>query len=91
MKEESKLLIAIGVTAGLLYYVMHKNTKAPVVTTSTMPITMPPATPPPGELLQMDAPKMNFTRQDNFANMASTPVQDGSGGFFSSQKVKLNY
>ena len=92
MKEDLKLFIAIAVTGGLIYYIMNKNTKA-VVTNSVSP-ALPPATPPPGtgELLQMDAPKMNFTtRKDNFANMASSPLQNGAGGFFGSQKVKLNY
>jgi hypothetical protein len=91
MKEDLKLLIAIAVTGGVIYYIMHKNTK-PVVASNLAPIMPPPPSGnPPGELLQMDAPKMNFTRKDNFANMASSELQNGAGGFFGSQKVKLNY
>jgi hypothetical protein len=94
MKEDLKLLLAIVVTGGVIYYIINKNTKAVVTSTvSNNPPILPPATLPPGtgELMQMDAPKVNFARKDNFANMASTELQNGAGGFFGSQKVKLNY
>ena len=88
MNEDLKNLLGAVVVGGLIYYFLKNNEKS---ITNTPPVVNPvtPSLPPgvvPGTPLETLP-----TPSTNFVNMASTPVQDGSGGFFSSQKVKLNY
>lgn len=98
MNQDTKITLGLIAVTALGFYLWKKSqASTPVVAStsveptppvSTNPVLQTPVTMP---IETMAAPKSNFVATKPifapYANMAATP----SGGFFETQKVKLNY
>jgi hypothetical protein len=92
MNKELKLTIGLIAVTALGYYLWKQSQKTtPVVTSTSVEPTPPVSTMPVTPVESMPAPTSNFIDTKSifapYANMAAAP----SGGFFDSQKAKLNY
>lgn len=88
MKQDTKIVLAlIGVTA-LGYYLWNKSQPpaAKVAATDLPPITKDPMPSVPS--MPIETLVYQTAPISNFANMTNDPK---AGGFFTSEKVKLNY
>jgi hypothetical protein len=85
MNKDTQITLGLIAVTAVGYYLWKKSQVTPVVaSTSVPPVLKDPLPSEPTQPVEtMPAPISNFA----YANMAASP----SGGFFESQKIKLNY
>ena len=97
MNQDTKITLGLIAFTALGYYLWKKSQVSTLVASTQNAGIVPNPTPgivpnPTPPAISRSAPSSNFTsNSSNFATYANMASDVKSGGFFQSEKVKLNY